>query len=59
MSNQTPVLTKKDIRKAAMRWIPMAVNTYTYQYQQAGSIVYSLSPALRKVAGNVIIMWLH
>lgn len=49
MSNQTPVLTKKDIRKAAMRWIPMAVNTYTYQYQQAGSIVYSLSPALRKI----------
>ena len=36
MSKDT-VLTKKDIRKAALRWMPMAVNTFTYQYQQAGS----------------------
>ena len=50
--NKTPVLTKKDINKAALRWMGMAVNTYTYQYQQAGSIVYSLGPALRKIYDN-------
>lgn len=47
--NREPVLTKKDLRKAAIRWMGMAVNTYTYQYQQAGSIVFSLGPALRKI----------
>lgn len=46
--NREPVLTKKDLRKAAWRWIPMAVNTYTYQYQQAGSVVFALGPSLRK-----------
>lgn len=48
MSRET-VLTKKDITKAALRWMPMSVNTYTYQYQQAGSIVFALGPALRKI----------
>lgn len=50
--NRETVLTKKDITKAALRWMPMAVNTYTYQYQQAGSIVYALGPALRKIYTN-------
>lgn len=48
MSKQ-PVLTKSDIRYAALRWMPMAVNTFTYQYQQAGSVVFALGPALRKI----------
>lgn len=51
MSKDT-VLTKKDIRKAALRWMPMAVNTFTYQYQQAGSVVFALGPALRKIYPN-------
>ena len=50
--NREPVLTKKDLRKAAWRWIPMAVNTYTYQYQQAGSVVFALGPSLRKIYPN-------
>ncbi len=50
--NREPVLTKKDLRKAAWRWIPMAVNTYTSQYQPAGSLVFALGPTLRKIYPN-------
>ncbi|WP_072372991.1 PTS system mannose/fructose/sorbose family transporter subunit IID [Thermophilibacter mediterraneus] len=48
MSNETK-LTKADLRRAALRWMPMAVNTFSYQYQQAGSVVFALGPALRKI----------
>lgn len=30
----------------------MAVNTFSFQYQQAGSVVFSLGPALRKIYPN-------
>lgn len=42
-------LTKSDVRKCAMRWMPMAVNTFSYEYQEAGSVVFALGPALRKI----------
>lgn len=48
MSNETK-LTKADLRRAALRWMPMAVNTFSYQYQQAGSVVFAFGPALRKI----------
>lgn len=48
MSRETS-LTKADVRRCALRWMPMAVNTFSYQYQQAGSVVFALGPALRKV----------
>ena len=53
MNNETKaILDKKDLNKVIMRWMPMAVNTYNYQYQQAGTVVYSLYPALRKIYKN-------
>lgn len=48
MSRET-TLTKSDVRRAALRWMPMAVNTFSYQYQQAGSVIFALGPALRKI----------
>lgn len=42
-------ITKKDLHKTAWRWMAMSVNTYTYQQQQAGSIVFALGPVLRKI----------
>ncbi|WP_440896839.1 PTS system mannose/fructose/sorbose family transporter subunit IID [Amphibacillus sp. Q70] len=42
-------LTKKDLNKVVRRWMLMAVNTFNYQSQQAGSVVFSLKPALRKI----------
>lgn len=42
-------LSKRDLNNVIFRWIIMAVNTYNYQYQQAGSVVFALYPALRKI----------
>lgn len=47
MSNQ--VLDKKDLRKVAHRWIRSCIATYGYEMQLAPSVVYALSPALRKI----------
>lgn len=49
MNKGTMTLAKADIRKCALRWMPMAVNTFSYEYQQAGSVVFALGPALRKI----------
>lgn len=49
MNDHKPVLTKKDINQVAARWILSAVNTFNFQSQQAGSVVWSLNPALRKI----------
>lgn len=49
MSNKKPVLTKKDLRKTAYRWIPMSVACFNYESQMAGGIVYAFAPALRKI----------
>lgn len=51
MSNET-VLTKQDLRRMNRRFMPLAVNTYNYTYQQAGSTVFALAPALRKIYKN-------
>jgi len=50
--NREPVLTKKDLRKVAYRWISVSIATYGYELQLAPSVVYSLSPALRKIYPN-------
>lgn len=50
MSNQ--VLTKKDLRNVAKRYIRVAISTYGYELQLAPSVVYALSPALRKIYPN-------
>lgn len=64
MSNENPemmtekdqgneqILTKKDIRKAALRYMFMACNVFNYETQQGPAAVYSLSPALRKIYKN-------
>ncbi|MDN3955606.1 PTS system mannose/fructose/sorbose family transporter subunit IID [Sporolactobacillus laevolacticus] len=49
-SNQ--ILTKKDIRKAAFRYMFMACNVFNYETQQGPGVVYALSPALRKIHKN-------
>lgn len=50
MSNKNElVVTKQDLNKTAVRWMLMSVNTYTYSYQQAGSVVFALNPILRKI----------
>lgn len=52
MNNETKekkgVLTKHDLRKTAFRWL-MAVNTFNYEGQLSSSVVFALSPALRKI----------
>lgn len=53
MSNKrVPVLTTKDLRKTAWRWMPMAINTFNYEGQMNSTVVYSLTPALRKIYPN-------
>lgn len=47
--NKGKVLTKKDLNKVVVRWMLMAVNTFNFQTQQAGSMVFSMAPALRKI----------
>lgn len=46
MSNT--VLTKKDLRKASVRWL-IGVSTFSYDIQLAPSVVYSIYPCLRKM----------
>lgn len=51
MSNEKEkhgVLTKADLKKAAYRWL-MSVNTFNYEGQLSSSVVFSLSPSLRKI----------
>lgn len=47
MSKQK-VLTKKDLRKSAWRWL-IGVSTFNYQTQLAPSVVFSIYPCLRKM----------
>ena len=46
------VLTKKDIRQAAFRYMFMACNTFNYENQQGPAVVYGLNKALRKIYPN-------
>lgn len=46
------LITKQDLHKTAWRWMPMAINTFNYETQEAGSIVYALGPVLRKIYPN-------
>lgn len=48
-NSQPGKLTKKDIRKAATRYMFMACNDFNYETQQGPAVVYSLEKALRKV----------
>ena len=53
MSNERkPVLTSKDLRKTALRWMLMAINTFNYEGQMNTTVVYALAPALRKIYTN-------
>lgn len=48
MSNRTPVLTKKDLRRCALRsWIN--VNLFNYETQLGGAVVFAEAKALRKI----------
>ncbi len=42
------VLTKKDLRSCALRWL-MGVNTFNYEGQLSSSVVFALAPSLRKL----------
>lgn len=42
------VLTKKDLRKAARRWL-IGISTFNYETQLAPSVLYSVYPCLRKM----------
>ncbi|EKW99493.1 PTS system mannose/fructose/sorbose family transporter subunit IID [Ligilactobacillus saerimneri] len=46
------ILTKKDIRKAAFRYMFMACNAFNYENQQGTSAVWGLGRALRKIYPN-------
>lgn len=53
MSNQKqPVLTTQDLRKAGWRWMSSSVTTFNYEGQLSASVVFALSPALRKIYPN-------
>ena len=51
MSNHERVLTKKDLRKAARRWL-IGISTFNYETQLAPSVLYSVYPCLRKMYPN-------
>ena len=42
------VLTKKDLRKAAWRWL-IGISTFNYETQLAPSTLFSVYPCLRKM----------
>ncbi len=46
------VLTKKDINRAAFRYMFMACNIFNYENQQGPAVVYGLEKALRKLYKN-------
>ena len=46
---KTTVLSKKDIRTAAVRYMFMACNTFNYENQKGPACVYGLSKAMRKI----------
>ncbi|MCI8743812.1 MAG: PTS system mannose/fructose/sorbose family transporter subunit IID [Lachnospiraceae bacterium] len=48
MSERKPVLNNKDLDRVGRRWY-MGVENYNYESQMAGSVVYALEPALRKI----------
>ncbi|WP_206612212.1 PTS system mannose/fructose/sorbose family transporter subunit IID [Sporolactobacillus terrae] len=48
-AEKNDVVTKKDIRKASIRYMFMACNTFNYENQQAPAVVYGLSKVLRKI----------
>lgn len=52
MSNEKSVLTKKDINKAAIRYMFSACNIFNYQTQQGPAIVFGLEKSLRKIYPN-------
>lgn len=45
---KTGVLTKKDLLKVGRRWF-MSVESFNYETQLAGSVAFSMLPALRKI----------
>ncbi len=45
------VLTKKDLRKCAWRWL-IGISTFNYETQLAPSVVYSVYPAVCKMYDN-------
>lgn len=48
MSDRTPVLTKKDLRRCALRsWIN--VNLFNYETQLGGAVAFAEAKALRKI----------
>lgn len=49
MSNEESILTKKDINKAAIRYMFSACNIFNYQTQQGPAIVFGLEKSLRKI----------
>lgn len=52
-NNETPnILSKKDINKAAFKYMFMACNIFNYENQQAPAVVYSLKDSLRKIHKN-------
>ncbi len=51
-SNTPSKLTKKDVTKAAFRYMLMACNIFNYESQQGPAVVYSLEKALRKIYPN-------
>lgn len=51
LQNEIYQITTKDLRQANYRWL-MSVCTFNYQTQQGASVVYALSPILRKIYKN-------
>lgn len=52
MNNEGNKLSKKDIRRAAFRYMFMACNIFNYENQQGPAVVYGLEKALRKIYPN-------
>lgn len=52
MNENKTVLTKKDLRKSAWRWIRVGISSFNYQTQLAPSVVYALLPSLKKIYGD-------
>ena len=52
MTVERHILDKKDITRAGIRWMLMPVCIFNYETQLAPAVVFTLSPALRKIYPN-------
>lgn len=49
INEKAPVITKKDVRNAAIRWITLDQSCWNYETMQSAGVIACLGPALEKI----------